>query len=162
VIAALAGQQTALRGLVTDARAGLADGERVLGPVDEVSGRVNGTVGTVERILLNLRDPSGAGGPVSLDIQSYIRALERLDDAVAKVNTALAAGQSLLGSPDATARLADVDRLVQTQLEGVAGEGRAWVDHLAWRAAQLIVLFFVLLVVARVVSGRIIARRPST
>lgn len=144
MLAAFDARQGSLRGVLRDAAALTSDGkelaasgERVMSLSRETAATLGETVRAADRLLATLRDANAPGGPVSLDINQYLKAATELRAAAEALNGALANGGT------------------------VAGASRGWVDHAAWRAAQLIVLFFALLLGYRWAASRLARRDPA-
>ena len=89
------------------------------------------TIRAADRLVASLRDPAAPGGAASFDVEKYTVALRELRAATEALNSAVGAGQ------------------------GLTTAGRGMVDHAAWRAAQLLVLVFGLLLVYRWVAPRL-------
>jgi hypothetical protein len=144
MLAAFDARQHALQGTLRDATALTADGkelaasgERVMSLSKETAATLGETIRAADRLLASLRDAKAPGGPVSLDINQYLKAATELRGAAEALNSALANGGT------------------------AAGASRGWVDHAAWRAAQLIILVFMLLLGYRWAAPRLAPRDPA-
>jgi len=111
--------------VVRDARPVVESGERLAGLTKDAAANLSETLETTERLLATLRDPTVAGGPLSLDIDEYSAIVRDFREATEALSEALARSDDLAQVPEAV------------------------IDHAAWRAAQLMLLLFVLIVAYR-------------
>ena len=111
--------------VVRDAGPVVESGERLAGLTKDAAANLSETLETTERLLATLRDPNVAGGPLSLDIDEYSAIVRDFREATEALSEALARTDALSEAPQAV------------------------IDHAAWRAAQLMLLLFVLVVVYR-------------
>lgn len=122
-------------GVVThDGRALAESGERLMTLSNETATTLGETIRAADRLVASLRDPKAAGGAASFDVEKYIVALRELRAATEALNTAVG------------------------QADGLPAAGRGMVDHAAWRAAQLLLLGFVLLLGYRWLAPRLTRR----
>ena len=102
----------------------------------------------------------GQGGEASadsqptrpFDIQDYTQAADRLTVAATELRTLLAETRDALEGDE-------VQNLAGGTLTDAEQHGRAVADHMAWRALQLLLLAFVLALVYRLISTRILPRK---
>lgn len=130
-----------LRRLLSDAshlaaqgRAAAESGERLMALSERTVSSLHQTVLAVNQLVATLRDSTAPGGAVDLNVSHYAATIGDLRAALEALNGALNNGETLTGG------------------------GRALVDHAAWRAAQLALLLFLLLLGYRWVSGRMVRR----
>ncbi|HKQ63010.1 MAG TPA: hypothetical protein VJS92_17090 [Candidatus Polarisedimenticolaceae bacterium] len=116
--------------LVTQARGTLVEGTRAATALREASDSLEHTLGTAERVLGRV--------PQNSDVASYVAALDKLAAASRDLQAALTSAERLMASGALDGKL--------------AAQGRGWVDHAFSRAALLLLLAFLLLVVYRVFS----------
>ncbi len=117
--------------LAEQSRAAAESGERLMTLSDRTAASLNQTVLAVNQLVTALRDSTAPGGAVDLNVSHYAGTVSDLRAALEALNGALANGDS------------------------VARGGRGLVDHLAWRAAQLILLLFLLLLAYRWAGNRL-------
>ena len=110
---------------MADAAPLLESGELIAGLSNEAVERLSRTLEATERLIATLRDASAPGGAVSLDVRDYAVVIGDIRATSEALSEALERADALSELP------------------------QALVDHAAWRAAQLILLLFVLLVVYR-------------
>ncbi len=122
--------------LAEQGRAAAETGERLMVVTERTAASLNQTLVAMSRLVAALRDSTAPGGAVDLNVAHYAATVSDLKTALEALNSALANG------------------------EGITGRGRGLVDHIAWRAAQLVLLFFLLLLCYRWVGGRL-ARRET-
>ena len=108
-----------------DASALTESGERVAALSTEAAASLNETLTTAVHLIETLRDANAPGGAMSFEIEEYTEAISDFRGATEALNAALG------------------------KADGLAGTPRDIIDHAAWRAAQLIVLLFVLLAAYR-------------
>lgn len=118
-----------------DASALTESGERVAALSTEAAASLNETLTTAERLIKSLRDADAPGGAMSFEIEEYTAAISDFRAATEALNAALETADGLSHAP------------------------RDIIDHAAWRAAQLIVLLFVLLATYR--FGPALAKRRT-
>lgn len=130
-------REITLRRLLTDAshlaeqgRAAAESGERLMTLSERTAASLNQTVLAVNQLVATLRDSTAPGGAVDLNVSHYAATIGDLRAALEALNRALSDGEALTGG------------------------GRALLDHAAWRAAQLALLLFLLLLGYKWVSGR--------
>lgn len=138
LLAAFDAREATLRGLLheagavtRDGRALAESGERLMTLSQQTAATLGETIRAADRLVASLRDPAAPGGAASFDVEKYTVALRELRAATEALNSAVGAGQ------------------------GLTTAGRGMVDHAAWRAAQLLVLVFGLLLVYRWVAPRL-------
>jgi hypothetical protein len=112
-------------------------GERVAALSTEAAAGLNETLTTAERLVKTLRDANAPGGAMSFDIEEYTGALDDFRASTEALNAAL------------------------QKAEGLAGTPRSAIDHAAWRAAQLMLLFFALLAAYRFGPALLAGRRTT-
>lgn len=144
VLAAFDEREGTLRALLDEAGVVVRDvdaltesGERVATLTKDATASLDATLATAERLVATLRDAEAPGGAMSLEVASYEAALGDFRAATEALNEALA------------------------KAEGMAGTPRDVIDHAAWRAAQLLVLLFVLLAAYRW-APRLMRRRSDS
>lgn len=131
-LSAFDAREETLSSLLFEARTAMADaapllesGELIAGLSNEAVERLSRTLEATERLIATLRDASAPGGAVSLDVRDYAVVIGDIRATSEALSEALERADALSELP------------------------QALVDHAAWRAAQLILLLFVLLVVYR-------------
>jgi hypothetical protein len=122
--------------LMTSAGTLVESGERLAGISGDVAANVSAAMAAAERTVALLRDADAPGGAMTFDVAAYESALRDFRSAAEALNSAL------------------------DQAEGLATTPRALIDHAAWRGAQLILLFFVLLAAYRF-GPALVARRSK-
>jgi hypothetical protein len=122
--------------LAEQGRAAAESGERVMALSDRTAASLGRTILAVNQLLAALRDSTAPGGAVDLNVAHYAATVGDLRAALEALNSALGHG------------------------DGIAGGSRSLVDHLAWRAAQLILLLFALLLGYRFLAQRMTRREP--
>lgn len=134
-------RENTMRRLLTDAshlaeqgRAVAESGERLMTLSARTAASLNQTVLAVNQLVATLRDSTAPGGAVDLNVSHYASTIGDLRAALEALNGALSNGETLTGG------------------------GRALVDHAAWRAAQLALLLFLLLLGYKWVSARMPGR----
>jgi len=135
VFAAFDAREATARTLMTDAGALIADVGPLIAGGQEATASLAAALAAAERTVAALRDESSPGGAASFDIAAYESALADFRAATEALSASL------------------------ERAEGLAGTPRDVVDHMAWRGAQLIVLFFVLLALYKLVP--VLARRGT-
>ena len=138
LLAAFDARESALRGLLheagsvtRDGRALAESGERLMTLSQQTAATMGEAIRAADRLVASLRDPRAPGGAASFDVEKYTVALRELRAATEALNAAVGAG------------------------EGLTAAGRGMVDHAAWRAAQLLLLLFVLLLGYRWLAPRL-------
>jgi hypothetical protein len=96
--------------------------------------------------------PSEPGKP--FNISEYAAAAVEFTRMVREVNIAIKESHSLLDSPAWQRRQEDVNLLTQQAVGHAGARGKEWVDHLMLRVTEVLVLFFVLLLVFRAIALR--------
>ncbi|MBM4184175.1 MAG: hypothetical protein FJ207_08085 [Gemmatimonadetes bacterium] len=135
VFAAFDARDATARTLMSDAGALIAEAGPLIEGGQQATASLAAALATAERTVAALRDESLPGGAASFDIAAYESALADFRAATEALSASLA------------------------RAEGLAGTPRDVVDHMAWRGAQLIVLFFLLLAVYKLVP--VLARRRA-
>jgi hypothetical protein len=135
VFAAFDEREATARTLMSDAGALVAQAGPLIEGGQQATASLAAALASAERTVAALRDESSPGGAASFDIAEYESALADFRAATEALSASLARAEGLTGTP------------------------RDVVDHLAWRAAQLIVLFFVLLSAYKLVP--VLARRRA-
>lgn len=137
-------REGALRDLLEQAEATLASaaalaetGSGTAGAATEAAASLGETLAAAQSLVEVLRDPDAPGGAMSLDVGVYTDALRDFRAATEALRETVARADGLHEMP------------------------RSAIDHAAWRAAQLLVLFFVLLAAYRWGSAWI-GRRSET
>ncbi len=138
LLAAFDSREASLRGLLheagvvtRDGRALAESGERLMTLSQQTAATMGEAIGAADRLVASLRDPRAPGGAASFDVEKYTVALRELRAATEALNAAAGAGA------------------------GLTAAGRGMVDHAAWRAAQLLLLFFGLLLGYRWLAPRL-------
>jgi hypothetical protein len=103
--------------------------------------------------------PGEPGKP--FNISEYAAAAVEFTQLVREVNLAIRESHTLLESPVWQRRQEDVNQLTQQAVGHAGARGKEWVDHLMLRVGQVLVVFFVLLVLYRAVMHRILRPRPE-
>lgn len=97
----------------------------------------------------------------SFDINDYTKTAEALDAAARQLRELTREVRDLSGSKE----LAQTFRALNDRVDLFVGSTRSTaestVDHLAWRAVQLVLFFFALAIIYRVVATRVIAGRKA-
>lgn len=140
------------RKTTAEARELSMSGERLTASLNETTKGLNTTIASLDTFMTR----QNLGGPPKPNaepfrIDPYVKAVTELNQTVAGVNQALANSQKFVEAKPWQAALADADTLA-----------RARIDQLFWRAAALMALFFVLLLVYRVASARWARTRAVT
>jgi hypothetical protein len=133
VFAAFDAREATARTLMADAGALVAEAGPLIEGGQAATASLAAALASAERTVAALRDPSAPGGAAAFDIASYESALADFRAATEALSASL------------------------TRAEGLAGAPRDVIDHAFWRAAQLLVLLFVLLAVYKLVP--VLARR---
>ena len=136
-LAAFDGRTESMGGLIGETRAAMVDAEPLVASgvelatlADATSSNLAESLATMERLLDVLRDESAPGGAVSLDVESYAAVVADLNRLSESLNGSLA------------------------QIEGLSGTPTAVIDRAAWRAAQLLLLAFFLMLAYRILGRR--------
>jgi len=111
--------------MVRDAGPLVASGERIVEMSPEVIAGVNETLEVMKELVAALRDPEAPGGGVSLDVDEYAALVGDVRAATEALSEALTHADALAETPEAV------------------------IDHATWRAVQLMLLFFALMVAYR-------------
>jgi hypothetical protein len=111
--------------MLTEASSVIGGGERLIALSGDATANIAAALASAERTIAALRDETAPGGAVSLDVSAYEAALTDFRSATEALSAALA------------------------RAEGLATAPRDLVDHMAWRAAQLLLLLFALLAAYR-------------
>jgi len=111
--------------VVRDASPLVASGERIVEMSPEVMASVSRTLEVMQELVAALRDPDAPGGGVSLDVAEYAALVGDVRAATEALSEALTHADALAETPQAV------------------------IDHATWRAVQLMLLFFALLVAYR-------------
>lgn len=109
--------------------------------------------------------PGPAESPTNggFDIDKYTAAAQAFDQAALRLEGLTREVRGLAGSQELSTSLGDVENRARGVVESSRTSARDVIDHLAWRAAQLIVLFFVALFGYRLFVRMLGARAtPST
>ncbi|MGE0160598.1 MAG: hypothetical protein AB7T31_14405 [Gemmatimonadales bacterium] len=131
LFAAFDAREATARTLMADAGTMMAEASALIEGGEQATASLAAALASAERTVAALRDDSAPGGAVSFDIASYEQALADFRSATEALDAALA------------------------RAEGLAAAPRGVVDHVAWRAAQLLVLLFVLVAAYKVLSVRL-------
>lgn len=138
LLAAFDSREASLRGLLheagavaQDGRALAESGERLMTLSQQTAATMGEAIRAADRLVASLRDAHAPGGAASFDVEKYTVALRELRAATEALNAAAGAG------------------------EGLTAAGRGMVDHAAWRAAQLLLLCFGLLLGYRWLAPRL-------
>lgn len=120
-----------LRATAKEIQATLAEGR-------ETAGGVREAIAAAEALVAGFRPVTGTAAPAGkrFDIDDYTAAFTALGKTAEELDAALKEARTLVASPAWSARMADVKRATD-----------AAADHGAWRAAEVILLFFALLAV---------------
>jgi len=121
----MSGLLSETRGVVRDAAPLLESGERLAGLANETTASLSRTLEATERLIATLRDANAPGGAMSLDVENYAEVIADFRGATEALSAALERANGLAESP------------------------QALIDHAAWRAAQLMMLLFALIVMYR-------------
>lgn len=134
------------RRTTAEARELSMSGERLTAQLNETTKGLNTTLQTLDSFMArqakaNPPDPNAE----PFRIGPYVQAASEINQAVAGVNQALGRTEQFLESKPWTPALQEADALA-----------RARIDQLFWRAAALMLMFFVLLLGYRVLSQRLL------
>ena len=104
-------------------------------------------------------DTSAAEHP--FDINDYTRTAEALDHAAVQLQKLTADVRDAANTRELSGAIGALDQHVRELVELSQGRAQGLADHVAWRAGQLIVLSFVLVVLYRLAIVRFV-RKPAT
>jgi hypothetical protein len=139
------------RKTAAEARELAMSGERLTQNLNETTKGVNTTIASLDAFMTKQAkaSPPDPNAP-PFRIEPYVQAVGEIQQTVAGVNQALLNSQKFVEARPWQAALADADALAQARI-----------DQLFSRAAALIVLFFVLLLVYRVAAHRLTPIRAA-
>jgi len=100
--------------------------------------------------------PEERGRP--FDIAEWTAAAGEFTKLARELTAALREGHSLLDSPMWMKRQQEVNRLAQEAVGQAGQRGKEWADHVIVRVLGVIVAFFILLLLYRAVSHRVVPR----
>jgi hypothetical protein len=121
VFAAFDAREATARTLMSDAGSLIDEAGSLIEGGQQATASLAAALASAERTVAALRNDAAPGGAASFDIATYEAALADFRAATEALSASLA------------------------RAEGLAGTPRDVIDHAAWRAAQLLVLLFVLL-----------------
>jgi hypothetical protein len=127
-LAAFDAREPAVRTLMADAGTVIDNASALIEGGQQTTASLAAALASAERAIAALRDETAPGGAASFDIAAYEKALGDFRMATEALDAALA------------------------RAEGLAAAPRDVIDHAAWRAAQLLLFLFVLLVAYRFFS----------
>jgi hypothetical protein len=136
VFAAFDAREATARTLLAEAGALMTEAGPLIEGGEQAGASLAAALASAERTVAALRDERAPGGAVAFDIAAYEAALADFRAATEALSASL------------------------ERAEGLAGTPREVIDHAAWRAAQLLVLLFVLLAAYKLTP--MLARRRST
>jgi hypothetical protein len=126
---------------------------------DDLAVSVRDLVKEIEKLGGSSKPAAPGETPKPFDIAEYAAAAGDFTKLARELSVALRESRELLDSPGWIKREEEVSRLAQNTI-GHAGErGKDWVDHLIVRVLELMVAFFILLALYRVLCLRVLPRR---
>jgi hypothetical protein len=142
----------------------LAASERAIGSLRDASRSILETVGAADQLVRRYRTEDGAGPPADgvaapFDINDYSRAAAELATAVRELNGLVGSTDALLGSEAWSRRLGEVNEAAAARVLQASEASAALVDRLFWRGVALVVVFFAVMTLARVVAARLVPGR---
>jgi hypothetical protein len=142
---------TETRKTAAEARELAMSGERLTVGLNETTKSLNTTIASLDAFMTKQNKASPPNPNAEpFRIEPYVKAAGEINQTVAGVNQALANSQKFVEARPWQAALADADALAQARI-----------DQVFFRAAALIVLFFVLLLVYRVAAHRLTPVRAA-
>jgi hypothetical protein len=139
------------RKTAAEARELSMSGERLTQSVNDTTKGLNATIASLDAFLTkqNKASPPDPNAP-PFRIEPYVQAASEINQTVAGVNQALANSQKFVDARPWQAALTDADALAQARI-----------DQLFWRAAALLVIFFVMLLAYRVAAALLVPKRRA-
>jgi hypothetical protein len=133
------------RETLREAGAAVAQVQDLMGPLSDIAQQLREGGEAWSEVVHEVRRP-GEPRPDSrpFDIREYERTAQETRSAAEELRVLIAEVQALARDPE-----------LPTAVAGIEGSGRSMVDAAAWRALQLMLVFFFLLLVYRLVSSRI-------
>lgn len=133
------------RETLEEAGAAVAQVQDLMGPLSDIAHQLRGGGEAWSEVVREVRRP-GEPSPDSrpFDIREYERVAQETRSAAEELRVLVAEVRALAQ-----------DTELPTAVAGIEGSGRSLVDAAAWRALQLMLVFFLLLLVYRLVSSRI-------
>jgi hypothetical protein len=140
-------------------RATLAEGKEFAAQVQGAGQSLELTFDALHRVIEPAREGPPAEPSKPFDIAEYAAAATEIAKMARDANSLVNDGESLLTSPAWTQRQEDVSRLASEALGRAERGTRRTADHLALRMLQVLITFFGLLILYRVVVRQIEGKR---
>jgi hypothetical protein len=152
----------AMRRTLAELNATVAEAGPLLAAMRGIIGDWNRTLGATDQMLAPFQSRATGGGPPerTFDVSQYAGALRELSAAAHEMNVLLVNTSRLVESPALGQRIGQLHDLSDSGLGRLAQQGNEWIDRVFWRAAALLVAFFVALLAYRAAASRIAHRRP--
>ena len=147
------GQLEGVRATLTQVDQSMQQAQTLAKTYEDLTAQAQELGSTVERIVTDLRAIQEASDSASsdeggFDIREYQQAAPAIESAAAEISQMLAEIRALTESSEQTSRAVDAAE------QG----GRSLINLAAWRGLQLIAVFFVLLLIYRVIANRLDAK----
>ena len=155
MLAAWDAREAKLDSSVREIRGTFAEGKEFAAAATELSKSVALVLREVEKLGEPSRNPAPGPPGKPFDIAEYSAAAAEMSKLARELRTTLEAGQSLVDSPAWQKRQEDLHRASDDAAENAERHGNAWVDHLSIRAAEILFLFFALLLLTRWMTRRL-------
>lgn len=161
ILAAWDARQKEAHSTLKEIRSTLAEGKEFAVQARDAGKAFELTFDALHRVVEPAREGPPAEASKPFDIAEYTAAATEIAKMARDANSLVNDAQTLLVSPAWTKRQEDVSRLASETLARAELGSRNVVDHLAWRMLQILIAFFSLLLLYRVIA-RWIEGRPST
>jgi hypothetical protein len=144
-------------------RVALADTNKLTGSVMNVADSANQLMGTLKETTLVLNSTLDTYGRVfpkdpnakPFEIEEYTKTLLALTTALKEANQLINTTGDLLGSPKLQQPLAQINAATTQQLDNVTSRSARILDQAFWRGVALIIVFFILLTIYRLLVTRV-------
>jgi molybdenum-dependent DNA-binding transcriptional regulator ModE len=140
-------------------RSTLAEGKDLASELRGAGKALELTFDALHRVVERAREDPRGEASKPFDIADYTAAATEISKMARDANSLVNDGQSLLSSPAWTARQEDVSRLASETIGRTERGSRRVADHLALRMVQVLITFFGLLLLYRVVVRQIEGKR---
>lgn len=148
-------RQEQIQGLLQQADKITANGKDLIVEARQTSATLTETIKAADQLLHTLNPPPEPGAPPGpprkpFDINDYGNTLEKLSAASKETRLLVESTGNLESSPEFNARLGEVEAFTKRRI-----------DHITMRVAQLIVFFFVMLLLSKWIARKWLPRDPG-
>jgi hypothetical protein len=155
VLAAWDAHQKEAVSTLKEIRSTLAEGKEFAAEVRGAGKALELTFDALNRVIEPSRESPPAEATKPFDIAEYATAATEIAKMARDANSLVNDGHTFLTSPAWTKRQEDVSGLAKQTLGHAERGSRRVVDHFAWRMVQVLIAFFCLLLLYRIIVRRI-------